>query len=67
MTNEEIIMLKLTEMQRGIVEISDKLNSVEDKLDTLTEAHEETRNGVNRLLEWADECGYIIKLPLPKI
>lgn len=44
-----------------------RLDTIEGKLDELKEDHDATREGVNCLLEWADECGYIVKLPLPKI
>ena len=36
-------------------------------MDELREAQEETRDGVNVLLEWAEACGNVIKFPLPRI
>lgn len=54
------IVDRLDRMQGDITELREDVAE-------LKEAHEATRDGVNRLLEWADECGYIVKLPLPKI
>ena len=44
-----------------------KLQPIVDRLDKLEESSEEVRSGVNALLEWAEECGTVIKFPLPKV
>ena len=44
-----------------------KLQPIVDCLDKLEESSEEVRSGVNALLEWAEECGNVIKFPLPKV
>ena len=44
-----------------------KLQPIVDRLDKLEEYSEEVRSGVNALLEWAEECGNVIKFPLPKV
>lgn len=44
-----------------------KLQPIVDRLDKLKESSEEVRSGVNALLEWAEECGNVIKFPLPKV
>ena len=44
-----------------------KLQPFVDRLDKLEESSEEVRSGVNALLEWAEECGNVIKFPLPKV
>ena len=44
-----------------------KLQPIIDRLDKLEESHEEIRDGGNALLEWAEECGNVIKFPLPKV
>ena len=44
-----------------------KLQPIVDRLDKLEESSEEVRSGVNALLEWAEECGNVIKVPLPKV
>lgn len=37
----------------------------EEKILQLLEAQQ--RAGVNSLLDWAEECGNVIKFPLPKV
>ena len=44
-----------------------KLQPIVDRLDKLEESSEEVRSGVNALLEWAEECGNVIKFPLPNV
>ena len=44
-----------------------KLQPIVDRLDKLEESSEEVRSGVNALLEWAEECGNVIKFPLPEV
>ena len=44
-----------------------KLQPIVDRLDKLEESSEEVRSGVNALQEWAEECGNVIKFPLPKV
>ena len=44
-----------------------KLQPIVDRLDKLEESSEEVRSGVNALLEWAEECGNVIKFPLAKV
>ena len=52
-------------------ELSDALNqrldSNGERLDSLEESAEITRNGVNVLIDWAEDCGNAIKFPLPGI
>lgn len=60
MSNEEKILAMLENLTRDMAE-------VKTRLDTLEEGQEEIRGSVNRLVAWADECTYAIKLPLPKI
>lgn len=57
----------MSSMKEDIETLKADMASVKSRLDALEEAHEETRNGVNRLLGWADECGYVVKFPLPKL
>lgn len=73
MSNEEKI-LQLLETQQKTLEaqqaelrkINKRLDTMDNKLDDLIEEHSMTREGVNKLLAWADEAGYIIKFPLDK-
>ena len=41
-----------------------KLQPIVDRLDRLEESSAEVRSGVKALLEWAEECGNVIKFPL---
>lgn len=81
MNNEEKI-LQLLEAQQKTLEaqqaelqkinsrfdaIDKRFDSIEERLDNLEESAEITRAGVNSLLEWAEECGNVIKFPLPKV
>ena len=68
-------------MDRKLQPINDRLDKMDERLDILREdvatmkedmaelkeAHDATRSGVNSLLEWAEECGNVIKFPLPKV
>ena len=47
--------------------LDQKLQPIINRLDKLEESNEEVRDGVNALLEWAEECGNVIKFPLPKV
>jgi hypothetical protein len=47
--------------------INKRLDTIDERLERLEESQEETRSGVNSLLEWAEECGNVIKFPLPKV
>lgn len=63
MTNEEL----LEALNSRFDAIESKLYGIESRLDKLEEHAEVTRAGVNSLLEWAEECGNVIKFPLPKV
>ena len=52
----DLILEKLETMQKDI-----------DELKEMKESVEEVRSGVNALLEWAEECGNVIKFPLPRV
>ena len=54
-------------MDAKLKPIHKHLDSIDERLETLEESQEEIRSGVNSLLEWAEECGNVIKFPLPKV
>lgn len=58
---------KLKPIQNDIRSLKDDVNGLKDDVQSIKEAQEETRSGVNALLEWAEECGNVIKFPLPKV
>lgn len=67
MTNEERI-LELLEAQQGeLRQINARLNSIDTRLDKLEEDAEITRDGVNALIEWAENVSNAIRFPLPKL
>ena len=47
--------------------LDQKLQPIIERLDNLEESQDEVRSGVNALLEWAEECGNVVKFPLPKV
>lgn len=47
--------------------ILEKLDAMQRDIEELKESNEEVRSGVNALLEWAEECGNVIKFPLPRV
>jgi tetrahydromethanopterin S-methyltransferase subunit G len=59
--NNEEKILQLLEAQQ------EELRKINDRLEKLEEHAEVTRAGVNSLLDWAEECGNVIKFPLPKV
>ncbi len=67
MNNEEKILRLLESQQAEFQKINTRLDKMDDRLDRLEEYAEITRDGVNALLEWAEDCGNAVKFPLPKI
>ena len=74
MNDEERILQLLEDQQEELRKINGRLDGmvsrmegIESRLDKLEEHAEVTRAGVNSLLEWAEECGNVIKFPLPKV
>ena len=53
----DLILEKLDAMQKNIA-------TIKDDLAELKEAHEITRDGVNTLLDWADNVAIEVKIPL---
>ena len=47
--------------------IKKDIADLKDDVAALKETSEVTRAGVNSLLEWAEECGNVIKFPPPKV
>lgn len=57
---------QMNTMQKQIASIDRRISNVEDKLDDLIEEHSMTREGVNKLLSWADAVGPLVRYPLDK-
>ena len=67
MTNEEKIMQLLEAQQTELRKINSRLDGMESRLDRLEESAEITRDGVNTLIEWAEDVSNAIRFPLPKL
>lgn len=74
MTNEEKILemlagmqAQMNGMQGELKAMNRRLDSVEEKLDALAEEHAITREGVNKLVEWSENAGYIIHYPFGQV
>ena len=67
MTNEEKILQLLEAQQAELRKINSRLAGVESRLDKLEESAEITRDGVNTLIEWAEDVSNAIRFPLPKL
>ena len=60
MEKEDLILEELRK-------INSRLSGVESRLDKLEESAEITRDGVNTLIEWAEDVSNAIRFPLPKL
>lgn len=67
MTNEEKILQLLEAQQTELRKINSRLDGMESRLDRLEESAEITRDGVNTLIEWAEDVSNAIRFPLPKL
>lgn len=67
MTNEEKILQLLEAQQAELRKINSRLDGMESRLDRLEESAEITRDGVNTLIEWAEDVSNAIRFPLPKL
>ena len=67
MMDKELLEAISQMMDAKLEPINKRLDAMDSRLDKLEEIQEETRSGVNSLLEWAEECGNVIKFPLPKV
>ena len=47
--------------------ILEELRKINSRLDKLEESAEITRDGVNTLIEWAEDVSNAIRFPLPKL
>ena len=60
MEKEDLILEELRK-------INSRLAGVESRLDKLEESAEITSDGVNTLIEWAEDVSNAIRFPLPKL
>ena len=66
---EDVAVLKedVSGLKEDVSGLKEDVSGLKEDVANLTESQEETRSGVNALLEWAEECGNVIKFPLPKV
>ncbi len=55
------------ELKQETAELKRETLELKKETAALKESQEETRGAVNRLIEWADACGYVVRFPLPQI
>ncbi len=55
---------KLKPIREDISAMQEDIATIKDDLAELKEAHEITRDGVNTLLDWADNVAIEVKIPL---
>lgn len=70
MTNEELLDAlgkKFDAIDRQFQSIDKRLDSIDSRLDRLEESAEVTRDGVNALIEWAEDVSNAIRFPHPKL
>ena len=60
----DLILEKLDGMERRMGAMQEDIATIKDDLAELKEAHEITRDGVNTLLDWADNVAIEVKIPL---
>ena len=72
--NEDKILAMLEKMDSRLERLEGDVSTLKGDVSTLKgdvsilkEGQAEIRDTVNRLAEWADECGYVVKFPLPKL
>ena len=57
---------KLAPINERLDKLQEDVAELKEDIGELKEEHSMTREGVNKLLDWADTAGYIIKFPLDK-
>ena len=60
----DLILEKLDGMERRMDALQKDIATIKDDLAELKETHEITRDGVNTLLDWADNVAIEVKIPL---
>jgi len=70
MTNEELLEVlnqRFDSIEKRLEQMEENIEEIKEDVSELKETAEITRNGVNALIEWAEDCGNAIKFPLPRI
>ena len=64
MVDKELLEAIGQMMDEKLKPIREDIATIKDDLAELKEAHEATRDGVNTLLDWADNVAIEVKIPL---
>lgn len=67
MVDKELLEAIGNLMDEKLKPIQADITGIKADLAELKEDHQATRDGVNSLIDWAEECGNVIKFPLPKV
>ena len=70
MTNEELLEVlnqRFDSIEKRLEQMEEDIEEIKEDVSELKETAEITRNGVNALIEWAEDCGNAIKFPPPRI
>lgn len=67
MTEMEMLQAMRKMLKEELEPIKEDIAQMKEDIEIIKEEAEITRDGVNSLLEWAEECGNVIKFPLPKV
>lgn len=62
----EPINKRLDRLEQGQQEMKSELSELKDDVAELKEYAEITREGVNKVAEWADNAGFLLKIPFGK-
>jgi len=74
MENMELVLQELRKINGRLDALEGKMDRIQgdvtglqEDVTELKEAHEVTRDGVNVLIEWAEDVSNAIRFPLPKL
>ena len=57
----------INDLKSEMAVVKADIKRLDAKINALSEAEEITRDGVNTLIEWAEDVGNAIRFPLPRI
>ncbi len=67
MEKEDLILEELRKINKRLDAMDNKVNKLQEDMDELKESQDETRSGVNALIEWAEDVSNAIRFPLPRL
>lgn len=67
MTDQELLQAIRAITKEELKPITQRLDKLDERLDMLEESLEETRNGMNMLINWSEKVSMAATFPLPDI